>query len=142
MLCYQWLHLFELGIFRLQDLQKKAREGIQQEIDKKEQKRLSKVSKTKNDTARSRQLQGGLTPLHVAAMKDYTDFCRTLVKDGKQVDVNAQDCNGNTALHLAGYAGAQETWDELLRLNVKQKLKNNQGQIAEMKKDVSGCSIM
>ena len=75
-------------------------------------------------------------------MKDYTDFCRTLVKDGKQVDVNAQDCNGNTALHLAGYAGAQETWDELLRLNVKQKLKNNQGQIAEMKKDVSGCSIM
>tara|TARA_B100000780_G_scaffold273340_1_gene236793 strand:+ start:89 stop:829 length:741 start_codon:yes stop_codon:yes gene_type:complete len=130
------------GCVEKQDLQKRAKEGIQNAIDKEEQKRIKKKSKTGAANTRAQQLQGGLTPLHVAAMKGHTDFCRSLVKEGKQVDVNAQDCNGNTALHLAGFAGAQETWDELIRLGVKQRVPNNAGQNAEMAKDLSGCSIM
>jgi ankyrin repeat protein len=128
------------GCVEKKDLQAKAREGIQESIDKKEQKRLKKESAGANK--RARQLQGGLTPLHVAAMKNHSDFCSSLVKVGKQVDVNSQDCNGNTALHLAGFAGAQETWDTLENLGAKKRIKNNDGKAAEMAKDMSGCSIM
>jgi len=75
-------------------------------------------------------------------MKGHTDFCRAVVQEGKQVNVNGQDCNGNTALHLAGFGGHQETWDMLIQLGCKQKLRNKEGQVAEMAKDLSGCSIM
>jgi hypothetical protein len=128
------------GCVEKKDLQMKAREGIQMSIDQKEAKRMKKLSKNANQ--RSKQLQGGLTPLHVAAMKNHTDFCTALVKEGKQVDVNAQDCNGNTALHLAGFAGAQETWDALERMGAKKRIPNKDGKAAEMAKDMSGCSIM
>ena len=61
--------------------------GHQLGIDEKEKKRLSKESKTSADRKRALQLQGGLTPLHVAAMKGHTDFCRSVVQEGKQVNV-------------------------------------------------------
>ena len=79
--------------------------------------------------------------MHVAAMKGHADFCSTLMKKGKQVDVNAQDCNGNTALHLAGFAGAQETWDALEGVGAKKRVQNKAGEHAEMAKQ-PGCSIM
>ena len=47
----------------------------------------AKESKTSADRKRALQLQGGLTPLHVAAMKGHTDFCRSVVQEGKQVNV-------------------------------------------------------
>ena len=61
--------------------------GLQIGIDQKEKKRLIKESKTLADRTRALQLQGGFTPLHVAAMKGHTDFCRAVVQEGKQVNV-------------------------------------------------------
>ena len=66
------------GCVEKKDLQKRAKEGIQREINDEDQKRKKRKAKQANRVNRERQLQGGLTALHVAAMKGHTEFCKKL----------------------------------------------------------------
>ena len=43
----------------------------------------------------------GSTPLSIAAMHGHLDCVKLLVDSGKIENVNSQDSDGNTALHLA-----------------------------------------
>ncbi len=129
------------GCVEKQDLQKRAKQGIQSEIDEETEKRKKREGKQSVRIARERQLQGGLTALHVAAMKGHTDFCRALRKHGT-ISVNAQDCNGNTPLHMAGFAGNKETWEALEEMGASRSLKNKMGERPEMAKEVPGCCVM
>jgi ankyrin repeat protein len=124
------------------DLQNRAKEGIQREIDEETRKRKSRKKKQAARVQRDRQLQGGLTPLHVAAMKGHTEFCQKLVKVSSGVDVNAQDCNGNTPLHLAGFSGNKDVWEFLQSIGAKQRVTNKMGDMPEMAKEVPGCCVM
>lgn len=81
------------------------------------------------------ELEKGGTLLHLVAKRiDRKRFCEDqaivqhLVDHG--VDANAQDENGNTALHFAGLAhgyGRRRVWDCLKRNGASTQIKNNRG---------------
>jgi hypothetical protein len=70
----------------------------------------------------------GVTPLHVAAVKDASDIIKTLVAAGAVVD--AVDAKGNTPLHMAVYAGSFEAFKTLGDLGADVNKQNHHGSTA------------
>lgn len=65
------------------------------------------------------------TPLHVATLNRHTSLISLLLKAG--ADINAQDENGNTALHLAAKFGEIEVFKHLFFLGANPDIANNNG---------------
>ena len=62
----------------------------------------------------ARDLMNGFTPLHVAVSESYVDLAETLL-ECKDIDVNARDNSGETALYLAVCSSDDYMVDLLLR---------------------------
>merc|ERR1711871_1045099 len=83
---------------------------------------------------------GLLTPLHVAAAKGFDSMCALLLSKG--ADVNAQDFNGDTALHMAGKAAEESTWETLKSKGAKSSIANKDGEKPKLSKQPAGCCVM
>ena len=83
----------------------------------------------------------GLHPLMMAAAKGRTKIVRALVEaDAARMAGGATvplaklaDSTGCTALHAAGQAGRQDTFDALLQLGADAAQRNAAGEVAEVK---------
>lgn len=69
----------------------------------------------------------GLIPLKFAVHLKDTGIIKLLLKDEWAIEVDSQDCFGDTALHIACFIGHEKAARVLLRASANVNAKNNQG---------------
>ncbi|KXZ48281.1 hypothetical protein GPECTOR_29g58 [Gonium pectorale] len=67
---------------------------------------------------------GGHTPLHLTCRKGHAGAAKRLLELRKNLDINAQDASGNTALHLAAEGGHRDVVHALLKAGARTTTKN------------------